>query len=204
MSYEGPVVAGRDLQLDRGVATTNIPNSFAASALYNLPNLVSLGAFGREVLSGWQLNGLTQLYSGSPFTVISGTDTNFDGTVNDRSDIVGDPYTHASTRAAKIKDYLNPAAFATPSGPYGNEQRDSLTGPKFFNTNLSLFKIFPLNEEFRLQFRAEAFNIFNNVNLSTPVANQITLNEDQTKGADQISSQVGSARVLQFALKLLF
>jgi hypothetical protein len=149
---------------------------------------------------------LTQLQSGNEFTVISGTDTNFDNTVNDRADIVGNPYSNASTRAQKILNYLNPAGFATPAGPFGDEQNNSMIGPKFFNTNLSAFKTFSLipDRNVRLEFRAEAFNAFNNVNLGTPVANLITLGTDQAKGSSQITSESGNARVMQFALKLLF
>jgi hypothetical protein len=209
MSYEGPVVSGRNLALDRGLASTHLGNNFATSVLYSFPNVKRLGLAGGEVLSGWQLNSLVQWHSGSPFTVISGTDTNLDGTVNDRADIVGNPYTGASSHANMRYHFLNPAAFALPSGPFGDEQNDSMIGPRFFNTNASVFKNFGIYERLHLQFRAEAFNVFNNVNFGNPAANWVTLKQEAaaapgTTASQQISTQTGNARVMQFALKLIF
>jgi hypothetical protein len=54
-----------------------------------------------------------------------------------------------------------------PSWPYGNEQRSSLYGPGNVNTDLSVFKTFPIYDAVRLQFRAEAFNVIGNVNLGS-------------------------------------
>jgi len=51
---------------------------------------------------------------------------------------------------------------------FGNVGRNPLTGPGFFNTDLSLFKRFSINERWKGEFRAEAFNFFNIVNLSNP------------------------------------
>jgi hypothetical protein len=173
------------------------------SVLYQFPGVHLWGAFGKQVLSGWKINTVTQLESGGPFTVISGVDTNLDGVLNDRANIVGNVYTGASTRAQKIAKYLNPAAFTVPTGPYGSEQNDSIIGPKNMNTNASLLKEFQIHDRLQLQFRAEAFNAFNNVNLGNPAANLTTLNTDLTTGASQITSS-GNPRILQFALKLVF
>jgi hypothetical protein len=216
ISYEGPVVNGLDIGLDRGLGSSDIRNNFSASFLYRLPNVKALGVFGTQVLSGWQINGITLLHSGVPFTVISGVDTAFTGTVNERANIVGNPYNiNAHTRTQKIQQYLNPGGFSiptgpytTPEGPYGNEQNNSIIGPGFVNTDLSVFKIFPLYRDIRLQFRAEAFNAFNNVNLGTPVSNLTTLNSDLATATSvatpQITSLAGKPRVVQFAMKLLF
>ena len=126
------------------------------SGVYREPQVHVLGEVGREALGGWNLSDVTILQSGSPFTVTSGVDTNRDGNNNDRPNVIGDPYTHASTRAAKITQFLNPAAFTTPCfntaacNPYGNEQRDSLVGPRDVVTNLALFKQFPIYRSLRL------------------------------------------------------
>jgi len=66
------------------------------------------------VLGGWQFNLVQTFQSGQPFTVTSGTDTNRDGTNNDRVNVVSDPYAHAKTRADKIAMYLTPSAFTVP------------------------------------------------------------------------------------------
>ncbi len=207
LTYDGPTVDNHDLRKNYGVADSDLRHRFTLSALAHLPNPKFWGATGTEVLGGWQANVVLTLQSGQPFTVTSGVDTNRDGANNDRVNIAGDPYTHAKTRAAKIAKYLNPAAFSIPSftlptdNPYGNEQRDQLTGPGFVNTNLSLFKDFALYENLRFQFRAEAFNVFGNVNLATPRTNFSTF---QTLTQSNITGTQNDSRVFQFAGKLFF
>lgn len=197
---------GRDLQLNYGPSTNDIRNSFSATATFQAPNVNRFGLVGKEVLSGWQLNGLTQAHSGVHFTVLSGIDTNSDGVINDLANIVGNPYSGAKSRADKINHYLNVAAFAVPTTPFGNEQRSSLHGPAFFNTDISAFKSFPLYREKQLQFRAETFNTFDNVNLTlgNSSVNLQTLIQDQGTNVNQISGLTGNPREMQFALKLLF
>ena len=205
LNYTGPTVDNTDIRKNRGAADIDLRNRFVFSGLYHLPAVHAFGLFGREILSGWQLNDITIIQSGSPFTVTSGVDTNRDGTNNDRPNIIGDPYTHASSRAAKIKQFLNPAAFSTPSftnpgdNPYGNEQRNSLYGPMNINTNLSVFKEFALYRQVRFQFRAEAYNALNNVNLNNPRTNLTVF-----PTAAQAITGAADPRHLQFAAKLLF
>jgi hypothetical protein len=132
IDYAGPVVDNTDLHKNKGLADVDIRNRFNLSFLYRLPDVKEFGAFGKQVLSGWQVNDVTILQSGNPFTVTSGTDTNLDGNNNDRVNIIGDPYTHASTRTAKIARFINPSSFAQPAdtlvtdNPYGNEQRNRI------------------------------------------------------------------------------
>ena len=51
---------------------------------------------------------------------------------------------------------------------FGNAQRDSIIGPKWFDSDLSMVKIVPMGEEVKIQFRAETFNVFNHPNLGNP------------------------------------
>jgi hypothetical protein len=200
-------VNGALISTDRGLSPTDIRNNFALSALYHLPDVKVWGFVGREALSGWQLNAVVQLESGSPFNVISGIDTNLDGVVNDRPNIIGNPYTlGVKTHQQKVTSFLNPAAFQVPTVPYGNAQNNALIGPGNKLTNLSLFKVFPIHDRLNLQFRAEAFNAFNNVNLGNPAAAQAnlqTLLTLQTTNGNQLTT-ASDPRTMQFALKLLF
>lgn len=200
LGYSGPIVDQADIARDYGPLAIDIRNRFVASYDFQLPEVHRFGAIGREAINGWHLSGITAFASGSPFTVTSGVDTNLDGTVNDRADVVGDPYFHNSrSRAQKIQQFINPAAFAVPDGLYGNEQQRSLVGPGTINTNLTVFKEFALYENFRLLFRAEAFNAFGNVNLNNPRTGLTALNTN-------VSQITGAAdgRILQFAAKLRF
>ena len=81
-----------------------------------------------------------------------------------------------------------------------HKDRNAVLGPNSVNTNLGVFKNFPipLREGMRLQFRAEFFNLLNQVNLSNP-------NNTFSAGANfgRITG-AAEARVIQFALKLVF
>jgi hypothetical protein len=206
LDYEGPYVSGANINMNYGPSSIDQRNTFTASYIYTLPAVTRFGLLGREVLSGWQINGVTFLHSGSPFTVISGKDTNLDGVTNDRANLIGNPYSSGQSRQQKEASFLNPAAFATPTGPFGNEQNNSLVGPNFFQTNLSVFKEFPLYNRLHLQFRAESENAFSNVNLGNPVANLVTLTNDLSSGTPQISALAAGTtpRIFQFALKLIY
>ena len=80
---------------------------------------------------------------------------------------------------------------------YGTFGRNSLRGPGAFNANLSLSKIFRLRETAELEFRVDAFNMFNNVEFSNPDTNI----GDQSFG--QISN-TADPRIMQVALHLKF
>lgn len=204
LGYSGPTVDQSDISRNYGPLAIDIRNRFVASYTYLLPETHRFGAFGREALDDWHISGITAFSSGNPFAVTSGVDTNLDGTNNDRADMVGDPYFHGSrSRAQKIQQFINPAAFAVPNGPYGNEQQRSLVGPGNINTNLALFKEFPIHENLRFLFRAEAFNAFGNVNLNNPKTGLTPLNAGLTTGASQITG-AAAPRIWQFAAKLRF
>jgi hypothetical protein len=202
LNYGGPTVDNYDIGMNYGVAATDLRHRFVVSYLYELPTTKHFGLFGREVLDGWHVNGITAIQSGSPFTVTSGVDTNLDGTTNDRANVISDIANlgHLS-RAQRIQQgTLNPAAFSVPTGPYGNEQNNQFYGPANINTDLSLFKNFPLAGSTSFQFRASAFNAFGNVNLNNP---RTTVTNLQTAGLAQITG-AGPARVVQFSARILF
>lgn len=185
---------------DHGLSSLEVPQRFVASYLYTLPETHIWGLLGKEVLNGWQINGITTLASGSPFNVLSGVDTNLDGIATDRPDRVGDPNLGGGrSRAQKIAEYFKTTAFAAPAAgtPYGNSPRNPLIGPGYVNTDLSAFKRFAVYEKSDLLFRAEVFNVFNNVNLGNPNA---TLSSSKY---GKITSS-NSPRIMQLALKYEF
>lgn len=198
----GAVVDNYNLRSSYGRAAIDMPDKFTVSYIFVTPGVHHLGLFGKEILSGWQLNGITTLRSGQPFTVTSGVDTNFDGTNNDRPNQIGNPYLPSGRgRKATNAAYINKNAFValptgTPTGG-GNTGYDSLLSQKGADTDMSAFKTFALYRQANLQFRAEAFNVFNQVIFYGPNS---TLSSP-TFG--QISSSSGG-RVLQFALRLSF
>jgi hypothetical protein len=191
------------LKQDYAPSDYDIPQFSNVSYIWAVPGTQRFSWFGKQVLSGWQLNGITTFRSGLPYNVLSGADSSLDGIATDRPNLVGNPVLdNGRNRAQKIARFFNTAAFApVPAGtPYGNTHRNVEFGPRLLNTDLSAIKIFPLVEKTSLQFRAEAFNLFNNVNLANP-------NTTYTSPSfGKISAlYVNSApRIIQFALKLSF
>ena len=108
-----------------------------------------------------------------------------------------------------VNGYANPAAFSVPAvGTLGDLQRDYLSGPGLVDLDMALLKDTRIHEKFRLQFRAEFFNIANHPNFGLP--NGIAFSQgpggtgipNSTFG--QITYTTTSSREVQFALKLLF
>jgi hypothetical protein len=128
---------------------------------------------------------------------------NLDGIAADRSNAVGDiNLPGGRSRQQKIAQYFSTAAFAQgPAGvPYGNAERNIGIGPSFINTDFSAFKNFSVWRESNLQFRADFFNLFNNVNLANP---NTTLTSPSFGKISPLCANA-TPRVIQFALKVLF
>lgn len=194
------LVNNNDVAYDYGLSNLDVPQRFVASYLWAAPNVRHWSWLGRQVLSGWQFNGITTIQGGTPFNVTSGVDSNLDGNNIDRPDEVGEPALPGGrSRAAKIKEFFNTAAFApVPADvPYGNAQRNSALGPAYLDTDFSGFKTFPVWEGGALQFRGEIFNLFNDVNLNAPVAIETSPQFGKITGS-------GSPRIVQFALRYSF
>ena len=113
----------------------------------------------------------------------------------------------APTQIHTLATWYNPCAFAVPalapgqtfSHLFGNARRGSLRGPGAYNIDLSLFKDFKFSESRNLQFRLEAFNLFNHPQFANP-ANTV----DSPGVSGTITSTINSAREVQLALKFSF
>jgi len=192
-----------NLHSQYGLSDFEAKHIASCSWIWDLPRMAGTAPMIRAVAGGWQINGLVSLQSGTPVNVLTGADQAVSGTNNQRPDVVGNPVLSSDrSRAQKIQQWFNPAAFAAPAlTTYGNAGRNVLLGPGSATTNLGLFKSFPLplREQLRLQFRSEFFNIFNAVNLGNPSSPSLT------SGArmGQITT-AADGRVIQFALKVLF
>jgi hypothetical protein len=100
----------------------------------------------------------------------------------------------------RLNRYFDISAFTQPAPfTFGNVSRTlpDVRGPGTINVALSIIKNIPITERFRLQFRAEAFNAFNNVNFSNPGTGFGSTNFG-------VISSAGAGRIVQLALKLYF
>ncbi len=194
-----------DRRAERSIDPTDVAQRLVLSAVYEMPfgkgKAVSAGnRFLNTVISGWQVNSITTLQSGLP-VVLRGAN-------NQRADRPNSTGTSAklddptAARWFDTTQFVNPPAFTL-----GNISRTlpDVRNPGTFNMDLSLIKDTTIKESLRLQFRAEAFNWLNHVNLGL-------VNASFSPGADG-KNQSGSfgtitsardARILQFGLKLLF
>jgi len=185
-----------DLRAERGRSNFDIRHRLALSYAYDLP----LGK-GR-LRGGWQSFGILQFQTGQPFTValLPSFDNSNTGIsslgfgANDRPSLAGDPHISNPTPAR----WFNTAAFVIPpNGSFGNAGRNVLDGPGLATVNVSLVKNTAVREGATLQFRAEAFNLFDRANFGLP------FNFAGSPAFGQILS-AGSPRRLQLGLKLLF
>ncbi|WP_446742006.1 TonB-dependent receptor domain-containing protein [Silvibacterium acidisoli] len=191
---------------ERAVSSNDVSENLTISAIYSLP-------FGRGqefashlnrpldlVIGGWQANGILTEHSGFPISV-SASNTSDAGNNVERPNLTGkSPKTRGSVES-RVNDYLNIAAFSQPAAfTFGNAPRtlsDART-PATHNLDFSLFKSFPVTQQVHAEFRAEAFNLFNQVVFGAPTTS-IT---STSFGA--ITSQLNTPREIQFALKFLF
>ena len=167
----------------------------------------------RAILDGWSLAATISMHSGKPFTVTSGNDDNVDGDNNDRPNVVPGKTerllgTHRS-RLAERQEWFDTSAYCEvgttgcgpgggPSGLDGLVRVNSLDGPGYKDVDASLFRDFTIYERVKFQFRGEATNVFNFVNLSNPGS---TLNSSSSFG---VISGASSMRVIQVGGRLLF
>jgi hypothetical protein len=187
-------------RLDYGRADFDVPHNWVTSFIWEIPlgRQVS-NAFLRYLAQGWQVNGINTLRSGLPFTVRSGVDNSLTGIGGDTADQVGDWHIQNNGRAATIQHYFNTAAFAVNSlGTFGTSGINVMQGPGFWNLDAGVSKAFPIHEARRIDFRAQFYNIANNVNFGQPNS---TVN-NPTFG--RITSTVGNSRVIEFGLKFAF
>ena len=149
------------------------------------------------IAGGWRLSGTHNFGSGLPFTPTVSNAPLLNADFNYvMADVVGDPRVPNPNRNL----WFDPSAFSEPQQPYrnGTARRDSLRGPKLAVSNLSISKNLLPMEGKSLEFRAEAFNVFNHVNLGLPNASVDSL------GAGQITYAQVAMRQMQFALHFRF
>src|SRR5262249_30037406 len=192
-----------NLRAERGRSNFDVRHRFSLSYAYDLP--IGKGAtsgWRKGLLTGWQTYGAITLQSGRPFTVALLPDIDNSGTgrsilgfgANDRPNVVGNPTSGDNT----VERWFNTSAFAfPPQGTFGNAGRNILDGPGFQNVNASLVKNTAISERLNLQFRVEAFNLFNHPNFNLP---------DNFLGSPTFGriSSAKDPRHIQFGLKLLF
>jgi hypothetical protein len=160
LAYSAPSLLSRNYAL----AGYDRPNVFQMAFVYELP-YKTRGGSGNEVMRAvfgdWQVNGIYTAASGTPFTITaSGANLNMPGNMqtanlNGSYNVIGDK--------GDAGFYFDPKPFSQPTGvSLGNTERNQFRGPGYWNVDASLFRAFPIGAtDKRIEFRVEAFNLFN-------------------------------------------
>ena len=192
-------------QSSRGPADYDQTVRFNAAVDYIFPTYRG-NHFAQAFLNGWEGNLIANIFTGLPFTVLSGTDRSLSGVGNDYADIVPGVNPHITTPGlTRVQQFFNPAAFAMAAlGTYGNSSRNSLRGPGFEEVDLSLFRNFFPERRVHGQFRIEGFDVLNHANLANPVSTLSSAAVGSITSTLATSSTNLGPRVFQFGAKILF
>jgi len=196
-------------QYDRSVSGLDLKHILAVNTLYQVPvgkgKRFSTGNGALDyILGNWQINNIFQAHSGTAFTPLDGNDVSNTGSLGffayEHLNVVRNPsLSHRSTA-----EWFNTAAYAAPAfGTYGNAGRNSLRGPNYWDLDTSVFRQFPVGEGRQFEFRAEAFNLANHVNLGQPDG---TITDGPSFGTISGTAYGNTAlnRQLQIAVKFIF
>jgi hypothetical protein len=194
----------RDPRASKGLSNYDQPLNNTTTFIWEVPYGKGrrfgsgLRSAADAVLGGWRLTGINTMTSGSTMTPIYSPAAAFNiGGVQYRASIVGDPLAPKSERT--VNKYFNRANVITPTDrtqPVGNAGRNTVRSPSVYQLDAGLHKEFRFPvENFRLDFRAEFFNMLNRTNLGLAESNR-TSNDFGT-----IRSTL-PARQVQFGLRL--
>jgi len=204
-----------DRRMNKGLSAYHQKHSLVMSYILGLPSGRNLPPLGRTALGGWQVEGITTIHSGLPFSPFISADRARIGSLPEET-----PYQRPNLNAGfdvlhitggPPNQFFNPAAFSLPApGTLGNVGRNVLIGPGFASTDFSVLKNFKLGilgEAGVLQFRTEVFNIFNRPNFALP--QEIVFSGRETvelplRSAGLITGTASPSRQIQFGLKIIF
>lgn len=184
---------------DYGNSDYDTRQLFTASIIYNVPRLQVTG-WKDMLVNGWQVSTLMNFHKGQPYDE---TRSGLDVTCNPFKGL-----NHKFSAAQGGTIWVNPACFTPATGGSLGIARNTYPGPGFSDVDFSVFKNFQFTERFRLQLRAEYYNLFNRVNLATGPGSVdlgsglVSDTIGDWNGAPGIGP--GEARNLQLVVKLIF
>jgi hypothetical protein len=191
-----------DPEYEYGPSSYDVRHNFVVNGVYQFPFAATATGVKAFFAKGWQIGGVMQFSSGLPFTPFLAYDQVGDG----QSDTgLHKPNLTGSINYPHREDqWFDPFAYAEPArGVFGNTTRNSLRAPGIKIADLSLFKNFVFGK-YQAQFRLEAFNAFNWVNLGLPEATIFNEPGVRNPTAGRIRSTATPARQVQLGFKFLF
>jgi hypothetical protein len=204
----------------------NQPIVDSLSIVYELPfgyGKAILGNSGRilnQFIGGWQVSAINQFASGTPFNIVYSppsanhvspglTATNRGANQYRPNRVAGQPLVKRTQSGSTIQ-WINFAAISIPNtatnpNPFGNFGRNPGLGPSYYNTDLALNKTFGVrNDGLKVQFRTEAYNLFNHTNFVSPTNSSVSGTIGGTPTSGGTLSGTFPSRILQFGLKVIY
>jgi Carboxypeptidase regulatory-like domain len=199
-------------------ADFDIRHVFSGNIVYELPfgkgrRYLGRGRVANLFLGGWQLASIVTARSGNPvnITLIRAASAVPDGNSLQNGSAVTRPNYVGGVSIVPanqtITDWINPLAFAIPAnGIWGNAGRNLARGPNFWQTDVDLSKSFLITERLVLDFRVDAFNVFNRAQFGDPVGELSSPSFGQITTTVNAGSPTGSGtpRQFQFSMRLHF
>jgi hypothetical protein len=200
----------RDLQAEKSLSADDAAQRLVVSYVYDLPigrGKTFLSNPSRLVdytIGGWGVGGLTTLMTGFP--VGFGTNQNLTNSFGGGSRptyVPGCAKQTTGSATSRLNDWFNTSCFTQPAAfTFGDEPRldPALRAPGVADWDMTAYKTFPVNRDgsINVQFRAEAFNLFNRVQFGYPGLTEGTSN------FGVITGQLNLPRLLQFSLRANF
>jgi hypothetical protein len=194
-------------RVDRAIDQNDVSQRFVGSGVFELP-------FGKGkkfasdaptavdyIIGGWQVNTITTIQTGTPLMVRGANNFTISW-----PDLLRDPTLKGNNRG--VSKWFDTTAFANPRDfVIGNAPRTlpNTRGPGMVSMDLSAFKNFMIMEKSKLEFRAEAFNFLNHVNLNNPgVSFSPNRQGVNTNAAFGVITSSMKARSVQLGLRLTF
>ncbi len=200
----------------RASSDDDVRQTFNLSAVYELPfgagkRLAAQPGIGRDIFGGWHLSGIATARTGLPVNVV----------ITRSNSVLPDRYSVSSVERPDLvsgvslipaagqtpNNWINAAAFTTPaSGTYGDAGRNLARAPGLWQTDLAMAKKVAVSERLAMEFRADAFNVFNRAQFGSPSAN---LSSPLSFGVittlvNSSATGSGTPRQFQLALRLSF
>jgi Carboxypeptidase regulatory-like domain len=219
--FDGSFVDAYNPRSNRASSSFDQRHVFNLGYVWNVPAFKKSGV-AHTLLGGWSYSGVATISSGTPFSVLYTTDNagvgNGLGSAS-YMDIIADPKAGLSQAGLPAPLFYNPAAFAVPRGlTFGDSGRNSLRNPDRVNFDMALLKHFAVTERTSLEFRVEAFNVFNHTQWGAIAGDAGSGAGNNSSGTNVLTGDATgdiaagalqpniahSPRILQFGLKFLF
>lgn len=202
--------------LDYGYADADVRHRFVGSAIWDIPLARHADGLRKHLLSGWQVTGIFNARTGTPFTIFDSSNALGSGprmvangpiTVN----VTADPnqanfFNYINLAGQPVGAFINPVCGCSDFGPYpaNMTKRNQFRGPGIWNFDAGVYKNIKLSERYSLQLRGEMFNAFNHANLYLLVGTNDVANG--VVGATRGLTPNGNLerRNVQLAVKFIF